>query len=265
MIWPAEEWNGMTVYRCPELNRSGVFQAFSTRSCGNMALHTGDLPDDVIRRRRQFIETQGLSLRQLVAARQVHGARVQVVDAVMAGAGAESQESAVPQTDAMVTSEPEIVLGIFTADCLPLFLYDPDTPAIAVVHAGWRGALNRIAAFTLETMVKTFGTRPGRVWAAVGPGICRNCFEVAPDLAERFRGADPQAVAKIDSIFHVDLTGFVARDLVSAGMNPGRVVFSGICTACNPETFFSYRAGGGTPGRMMGIIGLKNMQRSDFS
>jgi YfiH family protein len=257
MVWPAAKTNGMTVYRSPELNRSGVFQAFSTRSCGNMALHTGDLPDAVIRRRRQFLDSQGLDIRRLVAAGQVHGTRVQVVSAAMAGAGAESQESAIAQTDALITSEPGIILGILTADCLPLFLYDPGTPAIAVIHAGWRGTIHRIAALTLETMVKTCGTRPGQVWAGVGPGICRDCFEVDRDLADRFRAADDQAVTEMNSVSHVDLAGFIGRDLVSAGMNPGRIIFSGICTACNPEIFYSYRAGGGTAGRMMGIIGLK--------
>jgi YfiH family protein len=264
MIWPAENGNGMLVYRCPELNRSGVCQAFSTRSCGNMALHTGDRPDDVIRRRRQFLDSQGLSIRQLVVAGQVHGTRVQVVTAAMAGAGAESREDAIPQTDALITREPGIVLGIFTADCLPLFLYDPETPAIAVIHAGWRGAINRIAALTLERMEKSFGTRPGQVWAAVGPGICRSCFEVDRDLAERFREADHQAVGEINSVFHVDLAGFIAHDLAAAGMNPGRIAFSGSCTACDPKIFYSYRADGGTFGRMMGIIGLKKSATERF-
>jgi YfiH family protein len=257
MRWPTEEWNGMTIHRCAQLNHSGVFQAFSTQSCGNMALHTGDLREDVVRRRRQFLEHLGLDLRQLVAAGQVHGTRVQIVDSSLAGAGAESWESVIPETDALVTAQPGIVLGIFTADCLPIFLYDQETPVVAVIHAGWRGTIDRIVSLTLETMIQTFGTDPGRVWAAVGPGICRSCFQVDQDLAERFRRADPRAVTEESSIFHVDLAAFNVRVLENAGINPEQIVLSKLCTACNPEIFFSYRAGGRTSGRMMGIIGIR--------
>lgn len=245
------------IYRATALNQPGLVQAVSTQSSGNMALHTGERPELVIGRRQRFLQLLQLDLENLVAANQVHGVTIQKVDRRLAGAGAKSFETAIPDTDALTTEVPGIVLSTFTADCLPIFLYDPDRPAVAVVHAGWRGTIGRIVERTLEAMARDFQTVPGRVRAAIGPAICGKCFQVNRDLADNFSKADPLAVNSEAGAFYVDLAGFNARLLTTAGVAPEHISLSETCTSCHPQTFFSYRAGNQTIGRMMGIISLK--------
>ncbi|MGD9155923.1 MAG: peptidoglycan editing factor PgeF [Bacillota bacterium] len=239
------------------LNQPGLIQAFSTREWGNLALHTGDHPETVVRRRQDFLAGWGLPLEKLVAANQVHGAAVRVVTAAMAGAGAREAATALPETDALITEVPGVILAIFTADCLPVFLYDPDRPAIAVIHAGWRGAIARIVERTVAAMVKQYRTTPQRLWAAIGPAICKRCFQVRPEVARRFAKADPRAVLTDTDGVYVDLAGFTARQLAGWGVAPGQIDQEAPCTACNRDTFFSYRAEGRTGGRMMGVISLR--------
>lgn len=257
MSWQIKCNQGVEIYQTLSLNDSGLIQGFSTQSSGNLALHTGDVPEKVIERRRYFLKACGLELEQLVAANQVHGTNVRKVDRQLAGSGAFSFESALADTDALITEVPGIVLSIFTADCLPVFLYDPDTPAVAIIHAGWRGTLGRIVERTLEMMVDEYQTTPGRVRAAIGPAICSKCFQVNRDLADRFTKVDPIAVSGNSVGYYVDLSGFNARLLVKAGVAPENIDLSGACTCCQPEKFFSYRGGNQTTGRMMGIISLK--------
>jgi YfiH family protein len=258
MSWRRLQYEGAAgIYQAAALNQAGVVQGFSTKDWGNLALHTGDQPEIVVKRRRQFLNSWGLSLEKLVAANQAHGVQTQVVEAGMAGAGAAELATAFPETDALITEVPGLILAVFTADCLPIFLYDPDRPAVAVVHAGWRGTLDRIVERTVMKMVKQFQTTPERLWAALGPAICGRCFQVKSDLAELFAKADSRAVQADANGYYVDLAGFNARLLACCGVAPEKITQSAPCTSCNRDTFFSYRAEGQTKGRMMGIISLK--------
>jgi YfiH family protein len=258
MSWQSFQHGVAKIYQASSLNQAGLVQGFSTKGWGNLALHTGDHPDLVVKRRRQFLSCLGLQLEKLVAANQVHGTQVQVVEAGMAGAGAGELATALSGIDALITEVPGLVLAVFTADCLPIFLYDLDRPAVAVVHAGWRGTLDRIVERTVVKMVEQYRTVPEKLWAAIGPAICSQCFQVGPDLAERFVKADSQAVQADAAGYYVDLAGFNTRLLVNCGVALERIERFAPCTGCNRETFFSYRAEGQTNGRMMGIISLKS-------
>jgi YfiH family protein len=257
MSWRRIRQGTAALFQASVLNQPGLIQAFSTRDWGNLALHTGDHPEIVVRRRQNFLSGWGLPLEKLVAANQVHETAVRVVTAAMAGSGARESATAVSETDALITEVPEVILAIFTADCLPVFLYDPDRPAIAVIHAGWRGAIGGIVERTVAAMIKQYRTTPERLWAAIGPAICKRCFQVQPDVAERFGKADSLAV-RVEAVgAYVDLAGFAARQLVGYGVAWEKIDILAPCTACNRDTFFSYRAEGRTNGRMMGIISLR--------
>lgn len=257
MAWLKRDFGNQWVTQCQELNNSAVIQAFSSRSNGNMGLHTGDCPEDVIKRRKVFLNGLELGLDSLTAGGQTHGIRIKVVSRDDAGAGAWSQTNVIPDTDVLITRERGITLAVFTADCLPVFIYDPVTPAIAVIHAGWRGTIHQIVRLTVEKLASCFNSDPAFYWAALGPAIGGCCFQVDHDLAERFKKVDPDVIIENESGFYVDLIKFNFKALEETGLKPTRILKAGICTSCQRENFFSYRAETGSTGRMMGIIALK--------
>jgi YfiH family protein len=256
MNWFCETAAGLKKYRAAMFNDPAVIQAVSSRDYGNMALHTGDLPVKVIENRRLFLNSLGLNLTNIVAAEQIHGTAIQVVGQEQRGRGNYSMETALPGTDALITREPGVVLSIFTADCLPIFIYDPKTPAIAIIHAGWRGTIAQIAGLTITKMIREFGTDPAFCRVAIGPAICNACFGVSTDVAEPFREIFPQVVMESESGYHVDLAMFNSLALQKAGVRSDKIAIADLCT-CHTGEFFSYRGEHGTKGRLMGIIALQ--------
>ncbi len=259
MGWVKHEKPGAgDFYQCLEFNNQQIVQAVSTRNFGNQALHTGDDKQAVILRRHQFLNSFGLELKQLVAAVQTHGTVVRIVEQQDAGSGANDFATALPDTDALITCIPGLVLAIFTADCLPIFIYDSKTPAIGIVHAGWRGTIAGIVNLTLEKMMIAFGTKPADCMVALGPSIGGECFQVAPDLAECFAKLNPLVVKQSAEKYYVDLARYNQNLLQQAGVDTNKIILPSSCTSCQVTEFFSYRAEGGTAGRMMGIISLKD-------
>lgn len=256
MGWIATNHLGLTSFQCQEFNNSHVFQGVSTRNCGNMALHTGDEPIRVVERRRSWLKTLGLDLNYLVSGIQVHGTGIALVRQTDVGLGAFTIDNAIPDTDALITKEKGVILATYTADCLPIFVYDPMTPSVAVIHAGWRGAINGIVTLTIQRMVKEFGVNPVNCLVAIGPSICGCCFRVERQLAERFAEVHPQVAVINESENRVDLQTFIKLEMISSGILSDRIYEAGLCTSCHTDQFFSYRAEQGISGRMMGIIGL---------
>lgn len=240
-------------YQCEELNTSRTIQAITAKNAGNMALHTGDEPREVVFRRDRFLASLRLQLRDLVAADQVHGTQTLLINRKMKGNGAFSPVDAIPGTDALITRDKGVVLSVFTADCLPIFIHDPAAPAVAVVHAGWRGVIGNIAGKTIAEMAADFKTDPAAYRVGIGPSICGNCFQVGADLAEKFARLYPETVRRDQFGYHVDLRMAAAVTLRDAGVKSISVI--PVCTACEEESLFSYRAAAAA-GRMMGIIAL---------
>lgn len=258
MGWVETNQSGLTFYQCQELNDRQVIQGFSTRNSGNLALHTGDDLNRVIVRRKSWLKALGLNLDHLVSSVQVHGTRIALVDETATGSGALSLDGAIPETDALITNKAGIILATFTADCIPLFVYDPLTPAIAVIHAGWRGTIEGIAPLTIGRMADEFGTNPDNCLVAIGPSICSACFRVDRQLAERFGRIHAQTVTEDESENRIDLQAFTRLDLTGIGVNSNRIYEAKLCTSCQSEHFFSYRADHGITGRMMGVIALNH-------
>lgn len=257
MSWVKETKDNYSVYRCHQFNNSGIIQAFSVKMNGNMALHTGDDPVKVLERRQIFLNGMGLQLQDLVAGVQTHGVNVRLITRQTGGAGAWDLATALPDTDALITKEPGLILSIYTADCLPVFIFDPATPAIGLAHAGWRGTLQGIAAKTLEKMMINFQTIPAQCWVAIGPAIGTECFTVAENVAEQFAAVFPEAVTGDPPDYRVDLNRFNQCLLRNSGVSGEQIISSGLCTSCFRDDFYSYRADHHTRGRMMGIISLR--------
>lgn len=186
----------------------------------------------------------GGRLHLLVTPRQVHSASVLVVDdASDAGRAALSGAEA----DAVVTALPGVPVGVLTADCLPLLLYDRTKRVVAAVHAGWRGVAKGVVAAALATMEEVFSSRPSSILAALGPAIGPCCFEVGSDVAAAFgeAGLGPRffSPAGRSGRFMCDLAGAVSDRLAGAGVSGGAISVERRCTCCGRD-FFSHRRDG---------------------
>ncbi len=191
-----------------------------------------------------------------------------------------------PKADALITRTPGLLLGVQTADCVPILLADTRRRAVAAIHAGWRGTLARIVPKTLGRMRMEFGTRPRDVVAAIGPAIGGGCYEVGPEVAQAFAAQFPSAADWFDGPFeqlalgeeplwlpwltmmppgHVpppprvqlDLRASNRWQLMDAGVPEKQMDVNDLCTACRTDLLFSYRREGAKTGRMMAVIGVK--------
>jgi purine-nucleoside/S-methyl-5'-thioadenosine phosphorylase / adenosine deaminase len=190
---------------------------------------------------------------EFVQVHQVHGNTVVVVDSQSRGVAAVG--------DGMVSSAPKVILGILSADCVPILLLDERAGVVAALHAGWRGVIADIAGAGVEAMTAA-GARPERIEAALGPAIGACCFEVDIELARRFEteigfAARHVRPAGVDKAF-IDLKGLVRGQLLKAGLADDRVTDVAVCTRCASDRFFSRRAArGGATGLQLSFIGLR--------
>jgi len=243
-----------------------VRAAFTTRHGGvsrapfatlNLGLHVGDNISDVLENRRRLAQAIGVLPESLVAAEQVHGGSVALVEARMRGRGACDLASALPGVDALICEIPDTPLTLYFADCVPVFLFDPGRPAVGLAHAGWRGIAGQVIRRTLEAMMHHFRTDPASCHAAIGPAIGPCCYRVGPEVVDAISriGVDLEGMAcsQEDGAWRLDLPGLAGRQLKSAGIPPGHIECSEECTCCESSRFFSFRRSRRT-GRMAAII-----------
>jgi polyphenol oxidase len=243
-----------------ELHRShGVLVAFPERSGGvssrpysslNLAAHVGDSPDSVDANRASLLGALGLAAvrDRLTMADQVHGEDIVFVDEAKAGAGAFALRGkrAIATTDALLTTQRLTPLMLCFADCVPVVLVAPG-PAVAVVHAGWKGALASLPEKSAILLAQTAGCSAGEIVAYVGAHI-RDChYKVEETLLSQFVNTFG-TFARADS-GGLDLDAIVSASLDRAGVAQCNIVRLGVCSAEATERFYSYRAEGGVTGR----------------
>ena len=234
--------------------RGGVSQApYDTL---NLGAHVGDAPDSVLANRQRVWSDLGFEEGQIALAEQVHGDKVAVV---RTGTG----QIPVPGADALVTDVPDLLLMLFFADCVPVYIVDPVRKAVGLAHAGWRGAEANIAAKMVQTMRDEFGCLPASCQAAIGPCIGENSYEVGPEVADRFRSLPISRAAnvvlprnEIASTYSLNLRSVVFLQLLSAGLKASSIAVCDEDTFRNRRDFFSYRRDGIT-GRMGAFLGMK--------
>jgi len=210
----------------------------------NLGLHVGDDAQAVLENRRRVAEALGVDLESFVIPRQVHGGGVQVVTSADRERGALTADDAVPDADALITREAGVVLAVLLADCVPVILFDPITPAVGVVHAGWGGTVRHIARNAVEAMQRELGSDPGTLLAGIGPSIGPASYEVGADVGERARAEFPRAGVlrpRGDGKFLLDLWGANVADLLAVGVQRERIEVAGLDTFQLPEQFFSHR------------------------
>jgi YfiH family protein len=199
----------------------------------------------------------------------------------------ESRRDCPRKGDALMTDQPGLLLSIRTADCMPILLVDPKRRALAAVHAGWRGALERIVEKSVGDMRRLFASRPSDLLVAIGPSIRVCCYEVGEEVRENFSsrfaksedffqnpaqmrnslatrvprlstaltplGHQPENISPI----HLDLIAVARYQLESAGVLPSHVQVAEFCTSCRTDLFFSHRKEGSATGRMLAVVGIR--------
>lgn len=266
------EKDGVAYLTFPALEECGlVSHAFSTRLGGasegrfstmNFSFTRGDDPEHVRENYRRMAAVLGVSVERMTLSWQTHTTNVRVVTEADAGKGI-VRERDYRDVDGLVTDVPGVTLVTFSADCVPLYFVDPVHRAIGLAHSGWRGTVARMGRVTLETMNRVYGTRPQDVIAAIGPSICRDCFEVGEEVIDMFAAEFAAQYhrklfyRKENGRYQLDL--WLANQIVlkEAGVSAGRISTTDICTRCNPQLLFSHRFHGEARGNLAAFLCLK--------
>ena len=235
----------------------GSFDSF------NMGLHVGDTPEAVAKNRKCLAQVLGVDPNHLTCGEQVHGVGVTRVTQELVGRGAFSWDDSIPDSDAIYTNLVNVPLLLLVADCVPVLIYDAAHHAVAVVHAGWRGAIAHIVERTIDSMYEAYGTSPSDCYLFIGPSIGADSFEVSEEIAEQFR-QDMRALglSQVDEVVryiqrvgqpiptpHVDLKGYIAACVVQEGVPLKQVAVSSTDTMIT-DGCYSYRRDQGRTGRM---------------
>ena len=264
--------NGVPYLYFPALEETGcVVNGFSTRLGGvsrgdwatmNFSFTRGDDPEAVRENYRRMAAALGVDVNRMVLSHQTHTTNVRRVTEEDAGKGV-VRERDYTDVDGLISNVPGITLVTFYADCVPLYFVDPVRRAIGLSHSGWRGTVNRMGRVTVEAMGKAFGSDPKDIVACIGPSICRDCYEVGPEVAEAFENAfEPAKHSEIleekpDGKFLLDLWRANAIVMEEAGILPERIHMTDICTHCNPELLYSHRRTGERRGNLCAFLSLK--------
>lgn len=256
----------------PLLEETGIVRhLFSTRSGGvsegiyssmNLSYTRGDDKSAVDENYRRIASILGCEVSDIVCSDQTHTTNIRVVGEADKGKGILFPKD-YTDIDGLITDEEGIVLATFYADCVPLFFVDTKRRAIGLSHSGWRGTVGRMGAHTIEEMGRVYGTKPEDVVAAIGPSICRDCYEVSEDVAKAFLrefskpGQDREILdEKGGGKYQLDLWRANQIILMEAGVRPENIQVTDICTCCNPEYLFSHRASQGKRGNLGAFLGL---------
>jgi len=261
------ERNGVKVLICRALEEKGFVNGFSTRLGGvsdfprnslNLSGFDIDSEENVAENRRRFLNVIGGEF-QITTTWQTHSADVRIVENI-ADARDGNQKA-----DALICDLENILVGVKTADCVPVLLGDIRTKAFAAVHAGWRGTANSIVVKAIEKMRENYGTHPKDLICAIGAAAtCKN-YEVGTEVIEAFQ----KNFSTCGNLFHVTREGHALIDLhlankeqlLSVGASPKNIFTAPFCTMEHTDLFFSYRVEKklyGATGRLLSVIGIKN-------
>ncbi len=281
--WIERKVRGIRILQVPALAElPWLVHGFSTRPGGvslmggekvfNLGFTEWDSRENVIENRHRFQSALDAANLELISLKQIHSDVIHLFDA----APAEPCRG-----DASVTNRPGLLLSVQTADCLPILLVDKKRRAIAAVHAGWRGTLQRIVVKAIGKMQMQFKSKPADLLAAIGPSIGGCCYEVgtevatqflsqfadAPEYFDEFRtGDEPNPIQWLNMMppghqpppktVLLDLRKANRSQLLDAGLRAPNIFVSDLCTACRRDLLFSYRKEGARSGRLLSVVGI---------
>ena len=245
----------------------------------NLGFTASDQKETVLANRSLFVSAVAEAPLPLVTLQQIHSSIVH-----RAGS-ADAAEKTLRKGDGIMTDEPDILLGIQTADCIPVLVADRKRRAVAAFHAGWRGTLKRIVEHGIGQMRLAFGSHPEDLIAAIGPGIGACCYAVGEEVRSEFESQFRYAAELFSEVYdsdpvkekypmlfltarapghsqlgpglHLNLTEANRRQLLDAGLSAGNIFIQGDCTSCRTDRYFSHRAEHGFTGRSLSVIGIR--------
>lgn len=230
-----------------------VRMVFSTRHGGvspepygmNLSYRVGDADENVEKNRYRFLEMLGINQLRLAFPEQIHSSTVRVAN----------QPGTYPETDGLITNKEHLLLSVTIADCVPIFLVDPNTKSIGLIHAGWCGTKSEIVSIALRMMKSELNCSAHDIYAFIGPSAGACCYDVGHDVGDMF--SEKVKIKRNGQIF-LDLKKANLLQLLEAGLSETHIEVSGSCTICEPEIFHSFRRDGNHSGRMMGVLGIFN-------
>lgn len=244
----------------------------------NINPYCGDSLEDVSANRHALAETLGVEEENIVMPHQTHDTEIRMIAPDFFSLPGDIRKMVLEGVDAVMTKETGICIGVSTADCMPILLYDPENRAICAVHAGWRGTVAGIIMKAIMAMHTSYGTKPAALKAVIGPGISLEAFEVGDEVYAEFENAKfnmplvSKRMPRIDNKtgntlrtcdglpelrWHIDLAECNRQLMLSCGMAENAIQNCGICTYNNAEDYFSARRLGPQSGRIFTGIILK--------
>ena len=219
----------------------------------NVNLYCGDDPDNIAANRKALCQLLKIKDDRLVMPHQVHATGIAQIGKTFFRLSDEVRRQVLEGIDALMTNEPNVCIGVSTADCIPIILYDPEHHAAAVVHSGWRGTVANIAGVAVTSMQMAYHSRPEVLQAVIGPGISLQNFEVGDEVYEQFdaAGYPMEQIARRDEKWHIDLWQCCRLQLEDVGLKGENIQTSGICTYDHSDDYFSARKLGTDSGRIL--------------
>lgn len=224
----------------------------------NYAPHRGPGREMAIHWRKRVCDILGVPFDSLTSPEQVHGGEVLPLEPGDVGRGRDGRQTAVQFVDGLITDMPGVPLIILSADCPLVMLYDPDRPAIGAVHASWRGTVAFAAANLVRQMIRSYGSDPARMKAAISPSAGACCYEVGPHVRRVARTRLPDADAcfpEKNGRVHFDLWRANQSQLLAAGVPQSNIEIAGLCSICD-QRFWSHRRDGPDAGRFALFVSL---------
>lgn len=267
----------VTVMTFDSLERHGVKHGFSTKLGGvsegvyakmNLGFNRGDSDENVHKNFSLMADALGVDKDRMCLSQQTHTTNVRVMTEADAGNGI-IRPLPYTDVDGMITDVKGMTLVTFYADCVPLYFYDPVKQVIGLSHSGWKGTVGKIGLNTIRLMQDTYGCDVQDILCCIGPSICRDCYEVSADVAERFKvsfGAEKVVETGMlrKSVMHPEdddkymLDLWKANELVflEAGIPSENIEVTDYCTHCKPDLFYSHRIMGTARGSLAAFLSL---------
>ena len=224
-----------------------IFQKFKNLICASSNKKHGDLKKD-IKRRNEFLKSLEILPQDFVFLKQVHSAKIRIV---------KKPQKIILKGDGLITKEKNVALGIFSADCVPVFLYDPKKEIVGVLHAGWRGTFEKIVSKAIS-IFKKLKSDPKDILVYVGPSICGNCYVVEKERAglfqKKFSDFEKKFLKFKKGRYFLDLRKLNKILLEKEGVLAKNIQISPVCTFSNKNYFSFRREKGKLKGEMLSVI-----------